>query len=114
MTTGTTKSMDFDNDNLICTLTGAELAERKGKLQNEIFSKVKTTEEIELGYTFTFEYDEQFIMKMTEYVLAENDCCPFLQFDISLKGKNDGVLKITGTSQHAKDMIKTVLIDGLG
>lgn len=113
MTTDTTKLMNFDNDNLVCTLAGAELAERKEKLQSDIFSKVKTTEEIELGYAFTFEYDEQFIMKMTDYVLAENNCCPFLQFDISLKAKIDVVLKITGTSQQAKEMIKTALIDGL-
>jgi hypothetical protein len=112
MTMDTIKPTKFDNDNLVCMLAPAELAERKEKLQSEIFTKVKTTEEIELGYAFTFEYDEQFIMKMIDYVLAENSCCRFLQFDISLKAKNDVALKITGTSQQAKEMIKIALIHG--
>ena len=104
--------MNFNDDNLICTLGAAELAERKEKLRTEIFSKVKETEEIEQGYAFMFGHDEMYIKKLMEFILAENSCCPSLQFDLSLKGKNDGVLTITGTSLQAKEMIKSVFIDG--
>ena len=56
-------------------------------------------------------HDEEYLKKLLEFILAENSCCPSLQFDLSLEGKNDGVLKITGTSQQAKEMIKSVFID---
>ena len=103
--------MNFNDENLICTLGAAELAERKEKLRTEIFSKVKETEEIEQGYAFMFGHDETYIKKLMDFIMAENSCCPSLQLDLSLKGKNDGVLTITGTSQPAKEMIKSVFID---
>ncbi len=105
------ESMNFNDENLICALGAAQLEERKEKLRTEIFSKVKETEEIDQGYAFTFGHDGQYVKKLVEFILAENSCCPSLQFDVSLKGKNDGVLIITGTSQPAKEMIKSVFID---
>ena len=96
---------------LVCMLTGAEQAERKEILQKEVFSQVKKVEEIENGYIFYFKYEEIFLMKMTDYVIAENNCCPFFTFETKLHSKNDVSLKITG-SEQAKEMIKIALIDG--
>lgn len=106
-------SLKFDlysEEPLVCLLTGAELAERKEILQKEIFSKVKKVEEIESGYIFYFKYEEMFLMKMTDFVIAENNCCPFFTFETKLHSKNDVSLKITG-SEQAKKMIKMALID---
>lgn len=105
------KIMDSDNEPLVCTLMGAELAERKGALQKEIFSQVKKVDEIETGYIFSFKYDESFLMKMTDYVIAENNCCPFFTFEIKLHSKNDALLKITGPPE-AKKMLEMFLADG--
>jgi len=103
----------FDTEEpLVCLLTGAEQAERKQVLQKEIFSQVRKVEELGLGYLFYFKYEEQFVMKMTDYVIAENNCCPFLTFDIKLHSKDDVMLKISGSSEEAKKMIAMVLIDG--
>ncbi|MBL4578330.1 MAG: hypothetical protein JKX74_07650 [Flavobacteriales bacterium] len=96
---------------LVCLLTGPELVERKDALKEEIFSQVKKTEEMKTGYLFYFKYDESFLMKMTDYILAENNCCPFLTFDIKLHSKDDVMLKITGPSEEAKRMIEMALID---
>ena len=100
-----------DNSSLVCLLTGQELVERKEVLQKEIFSQVKKVEEIETGYIFYFKYDEMFLMKMTDYVIAENNCCPFLTFETMFHSKDDVVLKIIGSSMQAKEMIKMILID---
>ncbi len=105
-------SLNFDlEEPLVCLLTGAEQAERKKALQEEIFSQVKKVEEIETGYIFYFEYEEMFLMKMTDYVIAENNCCPFLTFETKLHAKDDIVLKILGSSKRAKEMIKLTLLD---
>ena len=97
---------------LVCKMTRAEQAKHKEVLQKEIFSQVKKVDEIKTGYIFYFNYDEDFLMKMTDYVIAENNCCPFLTFDIKLHSKDDVMLKISGSSVEAKEMIKMVLIDG--
>lgn len=96
---------------LVCLLTGEEQAERKQILQKEIFSQVRKVEEVEHGYVFYFEYEENFLMKMTDYVIAENNCCPFLTFETTLHSKEDVILKVWGSSRQAKEMIKMVLID---
>lgn len=95
----------------VCLLTGPEQAERKKALQNEIFSQVKKIEEIETGYIFYFEYDSEFLIKMTDYVIAENNCCPFFTFETKLHSKDDVRLKIISSSKEAKEMIKMTLID---
>jgi len=105
------KIKGFENEPLVCTLMGAELAERKGALQKEIFSQVKKVEEIEIGYIFSFKYDESFLIKMTDYVIAENNCCPFFTFEIKLHSKNDALLKITGPPE-AKKMLEMFLAEG--
>lgn len=108
-------SLEFDFNleaPLVCKLTGVEQAKRKEILQKEIFAKVKKVEEIESGYVFYFKYEELFLMKMTDYVIAENNCCPFFTFETKLHSKNDVSLKITGSKQ-AKEMIKANLINNI-
>ena len=105
------KIKEVESEPLVCTLLGAELAQQKEALQKEIFSQVKKAEEIETGYIFSFEYDEGFLIKMTDYVITENNCCPFFTFEIKLHSKNDVLLKITGPTE-AKKMLKNFLTEG--
>jgi len=112
-TTMKNDSLKFDfssEESLVCLLTGAEQAERKEILQKEIFSQVKKVEEIESGFIFYFEYEEIFLIKMMDYIIAENNCCPFFTFETKLHSKDDVSLKITGSKQ-AKEMIKMTLVD---
>jgi hypothetical protein len=92
-------------EQLICLLNGPELIERKAKLQKEIFSQVSKIEEVEEGYVFSFKHSEEFILKLTDYIVAENKCCPFFTFETVLHSTDDITLTITGP-QQAKDMIK--------
>jgi len=107
-------SLKFDfisEEPLVCLLTGAEQAERKEILQKEIFSQVKKIEEIETGFIFYFEYEETFLMKMTDYIITENNCCPFFTFETKLHSKDDVALKIIGSSNQVKEMIRMTLVD---
>ncbi len=96
------------NAPLVCTLKGAKLIERKETLQKVIFSKIKKLEEVDSGFILFFNYDETFLMKMTDYVIAENNCCPFFTFEIKIHGKSDAVLTISG-SPEAKKMLEILL-----
>lgn len=102
----TTMKNQVNNSNqnpvLVCKLTGKAFTERKKLLQKQVFSKVKKQEEISNGYVFYFAYNADFLIKLTDYIISENSCCPFLAFDISLLGKNDIKLKISGDPQVKK------------
>jgi len=55
-------------------------------------------------------------MKMTDYVIAENNCCPFLTFNTRLHSKNDVMLQITGgtskeTYERTREMVKAAFVD---
>ncbi|MFT6814771.1 MAG: hypothetical protein ACJAZ3_000664 [Sphingobacteriales bacterium] len=95
---------------LVCKLEGKELQDRKEALQKDIFSTINRTEENELGYTFYFTYNEEFVIKLMDYVLAENNCCPFFNFNISLHSDDDVALNISGT-EEMKSFIKEMLIE---
>ena len=53
---------------------------------------------------------------MTDYVIAENNCCPFLTFNTRLHSKNDVMLQITGgtskeTYERTREMVKAAFVD---
>lgn len=97
-------------ESIACILTESKLAERKNELQKEVFSKVKKTKEIEDGFTFSFPYDEKFLLNMMEYIITEKRCCPFFNFEIKLHQTNDIQLRITGPLD-AKKMLEMFLVE---
>ncbi|OJJ14578.1 hypothetical protein BKI52_41835 [marine bacterium AO1-C] len=103
------KSIDNQTNTLVCKLTGKAFAERKKLLQKHIFSKVKKQEETPQGYIFYFPYNADFLIKLTDYIIIENDCCPFLTFNVTLLGQNDIKMKISGDTQ-TKKIIKEVFV----
>lgn len=92
-----------------CKLQGPELMKRKAALEKEVFSKVKSIEEKSDGYLFLFEDKGDFLLTLVDYMLAEQKCCPFFQFDLMIKANHAGVgLKVSGPPQ-VKEMIKMML-----
>ncbi|MDN5214874.1 hypothetical protein QQ020_22530 [Fulvivirgaceae bacterium BMA12] len=95
----------------VCQLTGPELAKRKAKLQEEVFSQVKQITEVENGYVFHFADDDDFLLKLMDYMLAEKKCCAFFQFDLSVKAHGGGIdWKISGPAE-AKEMLRLLVED---
>lgn len=102
------KIAGFEKSELVCLLSTKEQAERKSGLQADVFSQMKDVEELENGYKVTFPYDEAFIIRLTDYVVAENNCCPFFSFQLNLHGKEDIALSITGPAE-AKEILGELL-----
>ncbi len=103
------KSSDLNTTTaLVCLLSGKEFIERKELLQKEIFSQLKNTEEIEDGFILYFSFDEEFILKLMDYIISEIKCCPFFTFDTKLHANTDIRLIVTGP-QQAKEMLRVVL-----
>jgi len=91
---------------VICTLSEEDLIERKEKLKSEIFSKTIKIDEVKYGYIFHFNDEAILLPLLTEFILTEQTCCKFFQYDLSIKPSNKGVaLKISGPIL-AKMMLK--------
>lgn len=94
---------------LICSLKGKAFAERKQALQTEVFALADSIQELDAGYRVRFPYDPGFIMKLNEYLIAENECCPFFVFELRLHGQQAIQLSISGP-EGTKGMIREVLL----
>lgn len=96
----------YTNSGLVCKLTGPELAQRLEQLKLEIFAEVKQTEEVENGFVFHFADDNDFVLKLIDYILTERSCCPFFKFDLTFQPNRGGIaLKISGPIE-AKEMVQ--------
>ena len=94
---------------LVCKLVGPEFQKRKTELQAEIFSKVESVNEVPDGFIFHFKDEGDFLQKLADLMLAEQKCCPFFQFDLSVKSYNQGIdWKISGTPE-VKEMLRSMV-----
>jgi hypothetical protein len=66
---------------LACSLSGPELAERRGELE-EIFEGCLRMDELDDGYEFLFPGSGEWAAGLTEFVVSERGCCPFIVFEL--------------------------------
>ena len=82
---------------LVCKLTSLELAERKEFLRDEIIENANSIKELSNGYEVAFDHDDEMAKRLLEFVLLENECCSFFNFQLTFKSYKRGmVLKIRG------------------
>lgn len=96
-------------ENMACKLTGPELHQRKAALQQEVFAHVIRTEEVEEGYVFYFPDEDDFLIKLVDYMLAEKKCCPFFGYQLAIEPNGAGANIKVLASPDAKAMIKTMI-----
>lgn len=97
------------SEQLVCKMIGAEKAEKKELLKTEIFSQVIKVEEVNNGYILNFEDKDDILLKLTDYLMIEKECCPFFIFDLNIKPNSNGIsLKISG-QDGAKEMLKPLI-----
>lgn len=86
------------------TLT-KEQRERAKDLNKQYIAPKPNFTELSDGFSFIYEANEQSIKDIAEFVSYERLCCPFVNFDISVEGKNLQ-LKLHG-EEGVKDFIKS-------
>ena len=91
---------------IICTLSEAELQERRHNLLDSIRAKTVETLSVSNGYAYKFNGSPDVIAPLAQLIALEHQCCPFLTFKlIAEAGKEDVILEITGPPE-AKAVIE--------
>ena len=86
------------NGGLSCSLTSADLQERREVLKSEIFPKMIKKHELTNGYVYYFDDEKGFSEKIMELIQKEKECCPFFKFDLSILPFGKGIaLQISGS-----------------
>ena len=92
-----------------CCLSDAELSKREATLLAQFKAAVIESEELDNGYSFRVRGDNKSIALVTELIIAERECCPFLKFEISLEPAM-GPLRVRMTGPAGtKEFLKLIL-----
>jgi len=90
---------------LACTLTEAEMRERRRTLLDAFRGSALDVKPLPLGYVYRFEPTSEALTQLVRLVDLERRCCPFLTFRIIIAAGNQPIcLEITGPPE-AKPLI---------
>jgi hypothetical protein len=88
-----------------CALTDAEFRERERMILQKLMPAAIERKDLAGGYVFRFSPDDDLLRAITEMIILERKCCPFLDFKITLEaGGGDIWLEMTG-APGAKEFI---------
>lgn len=95
---------------IACTLTEAEMAERRRTILNSVRSAVLGVTSLPLGYSYRFAPASEVLADLARLVDLERRCCSFLTFRIVVESGNQPIcLEITGLAEA-----KAIIADMLG
>jgi hypothetical protein len=93
-----------NKDEICCTLNTSQMEERK-KILREFRQFVKEKLELENGFQFEFDSNNEVMDRIFGLVKLERQCCAFLTFDLTVRNEiNPIYLKITGP-EGTKDFL---------
>jgi hypothetical protein len=95
---------------IACTLTEAEMRERRQTLLDSVRRAALNVKSLPLGYAYGFEPTSEVLAHLSRLVDLERQCCPFLTFRIVVEAGNQPIcLEVTGSPEA-----KTVIADFFG
>lgn len=100
------RQVDFFKGAIQCSLTDAELLERKELIQADLLSRLDRKEEVANGFVFYFKDEPGLLELAMEFVAKEKACCPFFKFDISVLPFNQGIALGLSGAPGAVDLIR--------
>jgi len=92
-----------------CCLSDEELRNREATLLAQFKAALIKREELDNGYLFRILGDKKSVALVSELIMAERECCPFLKFELSLEpGMGPVSVRMTGPA-GTKEFLKSVL-----
>jgi hypothetical protein len=92
-----------------CCLSDSDLRVRESTLLAQFKAALMKREELDDGYVFRVRGDNKSIALVTELIMAERECCPFLKFEVSLEPAMGPInVRMTGPA-GTKEFLKSIL-----
>jgi RimJ/RimL family protein N-acetyltransferase len=92
---------------IACMLTAAELQQRRETVLRKVRQTVSEVRELADGYAYKFSASSEVLSELASLINLERQCCPFLQFRLTVEPNNGSLLlEITGP-QDAKDFLRS-------
>jgi hypothetical protein len=82
---------------IACTLTEAELRERRTTILDSIRETALSVTPLPLGYAWRFRSSSEILAQLGRLIELEERCCPFLSFRLAAESGDQSIsLEITG------------------
>ena len=89
--------MVTSNIPIACSLSSAELQQRRSEVLLKIKSHVQQVQELDNGYAYRFHSTPERLDELTNLISLEHACCPFLRFCLTVEPADGGIsLELTG------------------
>ena len=88
---------------IACSLTSAELQQRRQTVLKKIRSAVVEARELQDGYAYCFPSENQQLAEIASMIELERQCCPFLRFSLTIEPNGGPIwLELTGPAGTKK------------
>jgi len=88
--------LDMEALPIVCTLTDAELQERRRTVLDAIRAKAIDVQEIADGYSYRFSSSPELLGQLTQLIELESQCCQFLTFKVIVAPQQPITLDVCG------------------
>lgn len=90
---------------IACTLTSAELHERRRTVLEKLRDAVVEMKELADGYSYTFAAEGNRLQELAAMIDLERQCCPFLQFRVNVTPANGPIILEIAGPEGTKDFL---------
>src|SRR6185436_8905111 len=95
---------------ITCSLTSTELQERRRTVLEKLREAVVEVKELADGFAYSFPSDGNRFPELAAMIELERQCCPFLQFRVTVAaGQGPLTLEITGP-EGTKDFLLSTFV----
>ena len=93
---------------IACSLTSAELQERRSTLLQKVRSAVLEVKELDDGFAYSFPAEGEWLHELAGLIDLERQCCPFLRFRITVEANGGPLwLDLTGPEGTKEFLVST-------
>ncbi|QYO64033.1 hypothetical protein [Leptolyngbya sp. 7M] len=90
---------------IVCTLSDEDFRRREREIIGNLMPRVTSVESMAEGSKYSFPSDAETLEKVLEFIRLERQCCPFLDFHLSIERTGPIKLSLTGP-KGAKEFIE--------
>lgn len=95
---------------IACALTDRELQIRRKDHLDKAAASLTATRETPDGFIYCFALRDSILRELAEIIELERGCCPFLDFELSVRSDDAEVaLKISAAEPQAKEIVRSLL-----
>lgn len=100
---------ELENVPVSCGLLPDELKQREATILSDLAKATRGYVEMTDGFAFKVEPSDAVLRLLSEFIIAESQCCPFFQFRlVTLQKRREVWLEIRGPND-AKSLLREIL-----